>query len=201
MCAMCAAIAYTPQPCHNIVTPRGERKERKTPTDLPTYSQKGTTMANITRKAISLVFINSAKSNPDTLAQLAEHFNTDVETVTDALAAWEKSLNRPHKSKPSADTLKNRENTALLVAELNARNGEFTAAEIADMTADVDGMPMTTRKAAILLANAARAGMIDVSPEPWSVKHYAKVGYEFAKKPERQRKAKAENTENTNASE
>ena len=152
-------------------------------------------MANITRKAISLAFIHSAQSNPDTLAQLAEHFGTDVETVTDTLTAWEKSLNRPHKSKPSADTLKNRENTALLVAELNARNGEFTAAEIADMTADVDGMPMTTRKAAILLANAARAGMIDVSPEPWSVKHYAKAGFEFAKKPERKRKAKAENTE------
>ena len=197
MCAMCAAIAYTPQSCNNIVTPRGERKDSKTPPDLLTYSQKGTTMANITRKAISLAFIHNAQSNPDTLAQLAEHFGTDVETVTDTLTAWEKSLNRPHKSKPSADTLKNRENTALLVAELNARNGEFTAAEIADMTADVDGMPMTTRKAAILLANAARAGMIDVSPEPWSVKHYAKAGYEFAKKPERKRKAKAENTEDT----
>lgn len=145
-------------------------------------------MANITRKAISLALINNAQSDPDTLAQLAEHFGADVETVTDALTAWEKSLNRPHKSKPSADTLKNKENTALLVAELNARNGEFTAAEIADMTADVDGMPMTTRKAAILLANAARAGMIDVSPEPWSVKHYAKAGYEFAKKPTRAKK-------------
>lgn len=152
-------------------------------------------MANITRKAISLALINNAKSDLDTLVQLADHFDTDVETVENALAAWEKALNRPHKSKPSADTLKNRENTALLVAELNARNGEFTAAEIADMTADVDGMPMTTRKAAILLANAARAGMIDVSPEPWNVKHYAKTGYEFAKKPERKRKA--ENTEDT----
>lgn len=145
-------------------------------------------MANITRKAISLALINDAKSDPDTLAKLAKKFHANTQDVADALAAWEKSLNRPHKSKPSADTLKNKENTALLVAELNARNGEFTAAEIADMTADVDGMPMTTRKAAILLANAARAGMIDVSPEPWSVKHYAKAGYEFAKKPTRAKK-------------
>lgn len=193
MCATCAAIAYTPKPCHNIVTPRGERKESKTPTDLLTYSQKGTTMANITRKQL----VNALIANSD-INKLADWFATDdIAAVADALAKLEQSTNRPHKSKPSADTLKNRENTALLVAELNARNGEFTAAEIAEMTADVDGMPMTTRKAAILLANAARAGMIDVSPEPWSVKHYAKTGYEFAKKPERQRKAKAENTENT----
>ena len=193
MCAMCAAIAYTPRPCHNIVTPRGERKESKTPPDLLTYSQKGTTMANITRKALTLALVNTAN-----LDSVAAELNADTTDVQAAIDAMVKALNRPHKSKPSADTLKNRENTALLVAELNARNGEFTAAEIADMTADVDGMPMTTRKAAILLANAARAGMIDVSPEPWSVKHYAKTGYEFAKKPERQRKAKAENTEDTN---
>lgn len=180
MCATCAAIAYTPQPCNNIVTPRGERKERKTPPDLLTYSQKGTTMANITRKQL----INALIANAD-VSKLADWFATDdIATVTDALAKLEQSANRPHKSKPSA----NRENTALLVAELNARNGEFTAAEIADMTTDVDGMPMTTRKAAILLANAARAGMIDISPEPWSVKHYAKAGYEFAKKPTRAKK-------------
>lgn len=141
-------------------------------------------MANITRKQL----INALIANAD-VSKLADWFATDdIATVADALAKLEQSANRPHKSKPSADTLKNRENTALLVAELNARNGEFTAAEIADMTADVDGMPMTTRKAAILLANAARAGMIDVSPEPWSVKHYAKAGYEFAKKPTRAKK-------------
>ena len=149
-------------------------------------------MANITRKALTLALVNTAN-----LDSVAAELNADTTDVQAAIDAMVKALNRPHKSKPSADTLKNRENTALLVAELNARNGEFTAAEIADMTTDVDGMPMTTRKAAILLANAARAGMIDVSPEPWSVKHYAKTGFEFAKKPERKRKAKAENTEDT----
>lgn len=188
MCATCAAIAYTPQPCHNIVTPRGERKESKTPTDLPTYSQKGTTMANITRKALTNALISFAENTPGTIDAIADTFGVAANEVTDALTNMRNAVNRPHKSKPSADTLKNKENTALLVAELNARNGEFTAAEIADMTADVDGMPMTTRKAAILLANAARAGMIDVSPEPWSVKHYAKAGYEFAKKPTRAKK-------------
>ena len=185
LCGMCAAIAYTLQPCNNIVTPRGERKESKTPTDLLTYLQKGTTMANITRKALTNALISFAENTPGTIDAIADTFGVAANEVTDALTNMRNAVNRPHKSKPSADTLKNKENTALLVAELNARNGEFTAAEIADMTADVDGMPMTTRKAAILLANAARAGMIDVSPEPWSVKHYAKAGYEFAKKPTR----------------
>lgn len=153
-------------------------------------------MAAITRKALSLAFINSAQSDLDTLAQLAEHFDTDVETVGNALAAWEKSLNRPKKSKPSAETLANRENTELLVAELNARDGEFTAAEVADMTTDRDGNTMNPRKVGSLLSRAAKAGLIAKSPEPWSVAHYAHNGFEFAKKPERKRKAKTENAEN-----
>lgn len=152
-------------------------------------------MAAITRKALSLAFINNAQSDPDTLAELAEHFDTDVETVADSLAAWEKSLNRPRKSKPSAETIANRENTELLIAELNARDGEFTAAEVADMTTDREGNTMNPRRVGSLLSRAAKAGLIAKSPEPWSVAHYAHNGYEFAKKPERKRKAKAENTE------
>ena len=45
-------------------------------------------MAAITRKALSLAFIASAQSDLDTLVQLADHFDTDVETVGNALAAW-----------------------------------------------------------------------------------------------------------------
>lgn len=152
-------------------------------------------MAAITRKALSLAFIADAQSDPDKLARLAKKFHTNVETVTDSLAGWEKSLNRPRKSKPSAETIANRENIELLVAELNARDGEFTAAEVADMTTDREGNTMKPRKVGILLSRAAKAGLIARSPEPWSVAHYAHNGYEFAKKPERKRKAKKENTE------
>lgn len=158
-------------------------------------------MAAITRKALSLALIYDAQSDPDKLADLAVHFVTDVETVRDSLDAWEKSLTRPRKSKPSAETIANRENTELLVAELNARDGEFTAAEVADMTTDREGNTMKPRKVGILLSRAAKAGLIARSPESWSVAHYAHNGYEFAKKPERKRKAKAENAEDTSASE
>lgn len=154
-------------------------------------------MAAITRKALSLTFIANAQSDPNTLAKLAKKFHANTKEVADALAAWEKSLNRPKKSRPSAETLANRENTELLVAELNARDGEFTAAEVADMTTDKDGNAMNPRKVGSLLSRAAKAGLIAKSPEPWSVSHYAKLGYEFAKKPERKRKAKKQTEDAT----
>lgn len=154
-------------------------------------------MAAITRKALSLALIADAQSDPDALTRLARKFHVNEQTVTDSLAAWEKSLNRPRKSKPSAETIANRENTELLIAELNARDGEFTAAEVADMTTDREGNTMNPRKVGSLLSRAAKAGLIAKSPESWSVAHYAHNGYEFAKKPERKRKAKAENAENS----
>lgn len=152
-------------------------------------------MAAITRKALSLAFIAFAQSDLDTLTQLAAHFDTEVETVENALAAWEKSLNSPKKSKPSAETLANQENTKLLVAELNARDGEFTAAEVADMTTDKDGNVMNPRKVGNLLSRAVKAGMIAKSPYKWSVSHYAKLGYEFQPKPERKSAKKTEDTD------
>lgn len=184
---------------------KGKQTRKETPTDRPTdaprhlasLTERTLKMAAITRKALSLAFIANAQSDLDTLVQLADHFDADVETVENALAAWEKSLNRPKKSKPSAEIIANRENTELLVAELNARDGEFTAAEVADMTTDKDGNTMSPRKVGSLLSRAAKAELIAKSPEPWSVAHYARNGYEFAKKPERKRKAKAENTEDT----
>lgn len=191
MCAKCAAIAYTPKPCHNIVTPRGERKESKTPTDLPTYSQKGTTMANITRKQLTNALIANADVN-----KLAEWLATDdIATVADALAKLEQSTNRKRVSKPSAETKRNRAICDDILAEFNARNGEFTAAEVADMTTDPDGIPMTTRKVAALLSQMVKRGELAKSPEKWASAHYGLPGYEFAPKPKRVKKS--EQTENT----
>ena len=147
-------------------------------------------MAAITRKALTFALVNTAN-----LDSVAAELNADATDVQSAIDAMVKALNRPRKSKPSAETLANRENTELLVAELNARDGEFTAAEVADMTTDREGNTMNPRKVGSLLSRAAKAGLIAKSPEPWSVAHYAHNGFEFAKKPERKRKAKAENTE------
>ena len=69
-------------------------------------------------------------------------------------------------------------------------NVELTAADIANFTTDCDGMPMNARKVGALCRQAADSGLIAVSPYPWSVKHYAPVGYEFAPKPIRERKTK-----------
>ena len=148
-------------------------------------------MAAITRKALTFALVNTAN-----LDSVAAELNADATDVQSAIDAMVKALNRPRKSKPSAETLANKENTELLVAELNARDGEFTAAEVADMTTDREGNTMNPRKVGSLLSRAAKAGLIAKSPEPWSVAHYAHNGFEFAKKPERKRKAKAENTEN-----
>lgn len=143
-------------------------------------------MAAITRKALTFALVNTAN-----LDSVAAELNADTTDVQTAINTMVKALNRPHKSKPSAETIANKENTDLLVAELNARDGEFTAAEVADMTTDREGNTMNPRKVGSLLSRAAKAGLIAKSPEPWSVAHYAHNGFEFAKKPDRKRKAKA----------
>lgn len=152
-------------------------------------------MANITRKSISLALIANVQSDANMMLALAEHLGTDTETITDALAAWEKALNRPRKSKPSAETLANRKLAEDVAAEVVARGVEVTAADVAGYATDADGMPMSTRKVGALLKQAAERGLIERSPEKWPVAHYAPVGFEFAPKPERKRKSKTEKTE------
>lgn len=149
-------------------------------------------MANITRKQLTNALIANADIN-----KLAEWLATDdIATVADALAKLEQSTNRKRVSKPSAETLRNRQIATELAGEINARGAEFTAADIAEFYTDPDGMPLTARKVGALLRQAVGMGLIAVSPEPWSVKHYAPVGFEFAKKPVRVKKAKdAENAE------
>lgn len=144
-------------------------------------------MANITRK--QLVNALAAEGIADAIA---DAMGTDVADVTATIEKMIQSVNRPRTSKPSAETLKNRETVKLIVAEINTRGVELTAADIADLTTDCDGMPMNARKVGALCKQAANAGLIAVSPYPWSVKHYAPVGYEFAPKPERKTKKNAE---------
>lgn len=152
-------------------------------------------MANITRKQLVNALINNADINA-----LADFFDTDVANVQAVIDKTVAALNRPHKSKPSAETLRNREIAKELAQEINARGAEFTAADIAEFYTDPDGLTLNARKVGALLKNAAAMGLIAVSPEPWSVKHYAPVGFEFAKKPVRVKKSKNADADNADTS-
>lgn len=147
-------------------------------------------MANITRKQIV-----NALDNDVIINAIAAELDTTTDEVTATVDKMIQSANRPRKSKPSAETVKNRETVKLIVAEINARGTELTAADIADFTTDCDGLPMNARKVGALCRQAANAGLIAVSPYPWSVKHYAPVGFEFAKKPVRVKKSKDVDTD------
>lgn len=143
-------------------------------------------MATITRKQIV-----NALDNDVIINAIAAELDTTTDEVTTTVNKMIQSANRPRASKPSAETLKNRETVKLIVAEINARNVELTAADLADLTTDCDGLPMNARKVGALCRQAANSGLIAVSPYPWSVKHYAPMGYEFAPKPERKVKKNA----------
>ena len=148
-------------------------------------------MANITRK--QLVNALSADGIADAIA---DAMGADVADVTATIDKMIQSANRKRVSKPSAETLRNRQIATELAGEINARGAEFTAADIAEFYSDPDGMPLTARKVGALLRQAVGMGLIAVSPEPWSVKHYAPVGFTFAPKPVRVKKAKdADNAE------
>ena len=140
-------------------------------------------MANITRK--QLVNALTAEGIADVIA---DAMGADVADVTATINKMAQSVNRKRVSKPSAETLRNRQITAELANEINVRNAEFTAADIAEVYMDPDGMQLTARKVGALLRQAVAMGLVAVSPEPWSVKHYAPVGFEFEKKPVRVKK-------------
>lgn len=151
-------------------------------------------MANITRK--QLVNALTAEGIADVIA---DAMGADVADVTATINKMVESTNRKRVSKPSAETLRNREIAKELAGEINARGAEFTAADIAEFYSDPDGMPLTARKVGALLRQAVAMGLIAVSPEPWSVKHYAPVGFEFAKKPVRVKKSKNADADADNA--
>lgn len=147
-------------------------------------------MATITRKQIV-----NALDNDIIINAIAAELDTTTDEVTATVDKMIQSANRPRTSKPSAETLKNRETIKLIVAEINARNVELTAADLADLTTDCDGLPMNARKVGALCRQAANSGLIAVSPYPWSVKHYGPLGYEFAPKPERKTKKSKDSSE------
>lgn len=147
-------------------------------------------MANITRKQIV-----NALDNDVIVNAIAAELDTTTDEVTATVRKMIASANRPRVSKPSAETLKNRETVKLIVAEINARGTELTAADIADLTTDCDGLPMNARKVGALCRQAATEGLIATSPYPWSVKHYGPMGYEFAPKPERKAKKSKDSSE------
>ena len=151
-------------------------------------------MANITRK--QLVNALAAEGIPNAIA---DAMGADVADITAVIDKMIKSVNRKRVSKPSAETLRNRQIATELASEINARGAEFTAADIAEFYTDPDGMPLTARKVGALLRQAVAMGLIAVSPEPWSVKHYAPVGFEFVKKPVRVKKTKNADADADNA--
>lgn len=144
-------------------------------------------MATITRK--QLINALTAEGIADVIA---DAMGVDVADVTITINKMAQSINRKRVSKPSAETLRNRKIAAELANEINVRGAEFTAAELAEFYVDPDGMQLNARKVGALLRQAVAMGLVAVSPEPWSVKHYAPVGFEFAKKPVRVKKDNAD---------
>lgn len=142
-------------------------------------------MANITRKQLV-----NALTNDGIADLIADTMGADVADVTNTINKMAQAINRKRVSKPSAETLRNRQIATELANEINVRGAEFTAADIAEFYVDPDGMPLTARKVGALLRQAVAMGLVAVSPEPWSVKHYAPVGFEFAKKPVRVKRNK-----------
>lgn len=148
----------------------------------------------VSRKALAEI-IAYAATEGCTVYDAADALNFDAQATTKAIEDFNAAMHRPRKSKPSAETVKNAAIMAELVDELNARGKEMTASELADVYTDPEGNVLNPRKVGAALARAAREGLIAKSPEKWSVAHYAPHGVEFAPKPVRVRKAKAEDTD------
>lgn len=184
--------------------PKGSRREGNTPqaprhTDakLHGHTDKGEkimTKNTVSRKSLSAIVLYAAE-NGCTIWDAADALGFDPEGTRKAIADFDAAMHRPHKSKPSAETLKNAAIMRELVEELNARGKEMTAAELADVYTDPEGNVLNPRKVGAALARAAREGLIAKSPEKWSVAHYAPHGVEFAPKPKRVKKS--EQTEDT----
>lgn len=149
----------------------------------------------LTRKQYNAIVAAAIREDISPLV-IAEREGYTAEQMNEVANKIETSDNRPKVHKPSAETLRNREIAAELAAEVTARGKETTAAEIADFYTDPDGLTLNPRKVGALLRTAVSMGLIDVSPEPWSVKHYGPKGFAFAPKPKRERKT-AEETEET----
>lgn len=147
------------------------------------------TKNTVSRKSLSAIVFYAAE-NGCTIWDAADALDFDPEGTHKAITDFNAAMHRPRKSKPSAETLKNAAIMHELVDELNARDKEMTAAELADVYTDPEGNVLNPRKVGAALARAAREGLIAKSPEKWSVAHYAPHGVEFAPKPKRVKKSK-----------
>ena len=147
------------------------------------------TKNTVSRKSLSAI-VSYAAENGCTIWDAADALGFDPEGTHKAITDFNAAMHRPRKSKPSAETLKNAAIMHELVDELNARDKEMTAAELADVYTDPEGNVLNPRKVGAALARAAREGLIAKSPEKWSVAHYAPHGVEFAPKPKRVKKSK-----------
>lgn len=149
------------------------------------------TKNTVSRKSLSAIVLYAVETGCPIL-DAADALGFDPESTDKAVVDFHAAMNRPRKSKPSAETVKNAAIMRELVEELNARGKEMTAAELADVYTDPEGNVLNPRKVGAALARAAREGLIAKSPEKWSVAHYAPHGVKFAPKPVRTRKAKTE---------
>lgn len=139
----------------------------------------------ITRKQLINALIDTCD-----IQSVAAALGVDAADMMDAFDGLVKANNRKHASKPSKETLANKQLAKDVAAEVIARGIEVTAKDVAEYATDADGMPMSTRKVGALLKNAAGMGLIEKSPEKWPVAHYAPCGFAFAPKPERKTKKK-----------
>nr|DAF72924.1 MAG TPA: Z DNA-binding protein [Caudoviricetes sp.] len=149
---------------------------------------------NVSRKSLINAFCTIVLTNEDNAATIAASMNATPEAVKNAAEQLYEANNRVHVRKPSAETIRNHVIMGELVEELNARGKEMTAAEIADVYTDPDGMTLNPRKVGGLLARAAREGLIAKSPYSWSVAHYAPLGVAFKEKPTRKTKKNSKDT-------
>ena len=125
-------------------------------------------------------------ANKDVLALVAEHLGVDENEVKPTIRAMVDAANAKRESKPTAETLRNERIMHELVEEVNTRGVELTAADLADVYADEDGMPISSRKVGAIMRHAIQQGLVAISPEKWVIKHYAPLGFtNWAKKPEK----------------
>ena len=135
----------------------------------------------VTRKSIV-----NALADQNVLAAIVDVLGVDPEEVKPTIRAMVDAANAKRESKPTAETLRNERIMHELVEEVNARGVELTAADLADVYADEDGMPISSRKVGAIMRHAIQQGLVAISPEKWVIKHYAPLGFtNWAKKPEK----------------
>ena len=144
-------------------------------------------MEKLTRKQFAKV-IDYAVMHNVTLGDSAEKLFGERcnNAVLVAAARFCEAAFKSVPKKPTADMRYNAQITAELVEEVNARGVELTAADLADVYADEDGMPISSRKVGAIMRHAIQQGLVAISPEKWVIKHYAPLGFtNWAKKPEK----------------